>query len=81
MDKDRFIFHVKTNNNNKDIAEDAETRFGTSNFELDRTLSKGKISNRTNENELGEKMMKRIVGLKTKICGYFKDKILKIKTK
>ena len=80
IDKDSCIFHLKTNDFYKDIAEDAETRFGTSNFELDRTLPKGKISNWTNEDELGGKMMKEIVGLKAKIYSYFKDKILKIKT-
>ena len=38
MDTDSFIVHVKT----EDIAEDVETRFDTSNFELDRPLPKRK---------------------------------------
>ena len=42
MDTDSFIVHVKTKDIYKDIAEDVETRFSTSNFELDRPLSKGK---------------------------------------
>ena len=42
MDTDSFIVHVKTNNIYKDIAEDVEKRFGTSNFKRDRTLPKGK---------------------------------------
>ena len=42
MDTDSFIVHVKTNDIYKDIAEDVETRFDTSNFELDRPLPKGK---------------------------------------
>ena len=42
MGTDSFIVHVKTENIYKDIAEDFETRFGTSNFELDKTLAKGK---------------------------------------
>ena len=37
MDTDSFIFHVKT-----DIAENVETRFDTSNFELDRLFPKEK---------------------------------------
>ena len=37
-----FIVHVKTNNIYKDIVEDNERRFDTSNFELDRPLPKGK---------------------------------------
>ena len=81
IDKDSFIFYLKTNYIYKDIAKDAEKRFGTSNFELDRTLPKGKISNWTNEDELVGKMMKEIVGLKAKIYSYFKVKILNIKTK
>ena len=35
----------KTDDIYKDIAEDSETRFDTSNFELDRPLSKEKIKN------------------------------------
>ena len=42
MDTNSFIVHVKTDDIYKDIEEDVETRFGTSNFELDRPLSKGK---------------------------------------
>ena len=35
----------KTDNIYKDIAEDLETRFDTSNYELDRQLPKGKNKN------------------------------------
>ena len=42
MDTDSFIVHVKTVDIYKDIAEEIETRSDTSNFELDRPLSKGK---------------------------------------
>ena len=42
MDTDSFIIHLKRNDNYKDIAEDVETRFDTSNFELDRSLPKVK---------------------------------------
>ena len=41
-DMDSFIVHVKTYDIYKDIAEDAETRFDPSNFEIDRPLPKGK---------------------------------------
>ena len=43
MDTDSFIAHVKTGDIYKDIAEDVETRFDTSNFEIDRPLPNGKI--------------------------------------
>ena len=67
MDTDSFIFQVKTDDIYKDIAKDVEKRFDTSNYEIDRPLPKGK-----NEviglmkDELGEEIMKKIVGLTTK---------------
>ena len=42
MDTDSFIVYIKTDIY-KDIAEDFETRFDTSNYELDNSLPKGKI--------------------------------------
>ena len=35
MDKDSFIVYIKTDDIYKDIEEDVETRFDTSNYELD----------------------------------------------
>ena len=49
MDTDSFIIHVKIDDTYKDIAEDFETRFDTSNFELDRLLPEGEKSNWINE--------------------------------
>ena len=40
MDTGNFIVYIKTDDIYKDIAEDVETRFDTSNYELDRPLSK-----------------------------------------
>ena len=42
MDTDSFFVYVKTDDIYKDITEDDETRFDTSNFELDRSLTKEK---------------------------------------
>ena len=67
MDTDRFIVHVKADDIFKDIVEDVETRFDTSNYELDRLLPKGK-----NEviwlmkDELGGQIMEEFVGLRPK---------------
>ena len=51
MDTDSFIIHVKTDDIYKEIAEDVETRFDTSNYELYRPLPKGK-----NKKVIGLKM-------------------------
>ena len=40
LDTDSFIVHVKTDDTYKDITEDVEPRFDTSNFEIDRPLPK-----------------------------------------
>ena len=41
MDTHSFILHMKTNDISTDIAEDVETTFDTSSYELDRALPKG----------------------------------------
>ena len=40
MDTDSFIVHIKTEDIYTDIVKDVETRFDTSNYELDRSLPK-----------------------------------------
>ena len=40
MDADSFIVYIKTNDIYEVIAEDVETRFDTSNYELNRPLQK-----------------------------------------
>ena len=62
MDKDSFIVYKKTDDIYKDIAEDVETRFDTSNYELDRPLPKGKNKKviRLIKDELGRKIMIKI---------------------
>ena len=42
MDSGSFIVYIKADDNYKDIAEDVETRFDTSNYELYRPLPKGR---------------------------------------
>ena len=42
MDTGSFIVSIKTDDIYKDIAEDVETRFDSSNYELDRPLHKKK---------------------------------------
>ena len=75
MDTDSFIVHVKIENIYKDIAEDVETRFFTSDFELDRPMPKGKRKNVIwlMEDELVGLLMKKIVGLRAKTYTYLKE--------
>ena len=42
MDTKILILYINSDDIYQDIANDVETRFGTSNFELDRLLPKGK---------------------------------------
>ena len=75
MDKGSFIVHVNTEDNYKDNAEDVETRFDTSNFELDRPLPKGKNKKVIGlmKDELCGQIMKEFAGLRTKTYSYLKD--------
>ena len=63
-----FIVFIKTDDIYKDIGEDVETRFDTSNYELDRPLLQGKNKNIIGlmNSKLGEKIMIKFVGLKAK---------------
>ena len=75
MDKDSFIVRIKKDYIYKDIAKDVETRFDSSNYELDRLLPKVKNKNVTGimKDELGGKIMKTFVGLRAKAYSYLKD--------
>ena len=75
MDTDSFIFDVKTDDIYKDTAEDFETRFDNSNFEIDRPLPKGKNKKVIGliKDELGGQVMKEFVGLRAKTYSYLKD--------
>ena len=75
MDTDSFIVHVKTDNIYKTVAEDVETRFDTSNFELDRAVPKEKKKDDIElmKDELGRKIMKELFGLRAKTYSYLKD--------
>ena len=75
MDTDRFIVYVKTDDIYKDIAEDVETRFGTSNYELDWQLPKEKKKKVIGlmKDDLGGKITTKFVGLKAKTYSYLID--------
>lgn len=60
MDTDSFIVHVKLEDVEEDLAEDVETRFNTSNYQVKRSLPIGK-NNKViwlMKEELSSKVMK-----------------------
>ena len=72
MDTDSFFVYIKTDDISKDIAEDVETRFDTSNYEFNRPLSKvknRKVIGLTKEG-FGGKIMIKFVGLRVKYYSY-----------
>ena len=71
----RFIVYIKTNDIYKDVAEDVEIRFDTSNYELYRPFSKGKNKKVYGliKHELGSKIMIKFVGLRAKTYSYLID--------
>ena len=70
-----YIVYIKTDDIYNDIAEDVETRFDTSNYELDRPLPKKKKKKVIGlmKDELGRKIMTKFVGLRAKTYKYLID--------
>ena len=67
-----FIIHIKTEEFCKDIADDVEKRFDTSNYEVNRPLPKGKNKKVIGlmKDELGGTIMTEFVALRPKIYSY-----------
>ena len=68
MDTDSFIMKIKTEDFYKDIANDVEKRFDTSNYEVNRPLLTGKNKKVIGlmKDELGEKIITEFVTLRPK---------------
>ena len=75
MDTDSFPVYINIHDVYKDITEDVETMFDTSNYELDRSLPKGKSRKVTGllKNELGRKITTKCFGLRAKTYSYLID--------
>ena len=75
IDTDSFIVYIETDDIYKDVADDIETRSDTSDYELDRLLSKGKNKKVIGliKDELGGKIMKKFIGLRAKTFSYLMD--------
>ena len=72
MDTDSFIMDIKTNDFYKDIANDVENRFDTSNYEVNRSLPMGKNKKVIGlmKGELGGKIITEFVALRPKTYSY-----------
>ena len=75
MDRDSFIMNIKTNDFYKDISNDVEKRFDTSNYEVNRTLPTGKNKEviGLKKDELGRKIITEFVTLRPKTYSYSTD--------
>ena len=75
MDTDSFIMNIKTEDFYKDIANDIEKRFDTSNYEVNRPLPTGKNKKVIGlmKDELGGKITTEFVTLRPKTYSYLTD--------
>ena len=75
MDTDSFIINIKTNDFYKDISNDVENRFDTSNYEVNRSLSTGKNKKIIGlmKDELGGKIITEFVTLRPKTYSFLTD--------
>ena len=75
MDTDSFIMNIKTEDFYKDIANDVEKRFDTSNYEVDNPLSTGKNKKVIGlmKDEFGGRVITEFVALRPKTYSYLKD--------
>ena len=72
MDTDSFVMNIKTEDFYKDIANDVEKRFDTSNYEVDRPLPTGKNKKVIGlmKDELGGRIIMEFVTLRPKTYSY-----------
>ena len=68
IDTDSFIMYIRTEDLYKDIADDVEKRFDTSNYEVNRPLPTGKNKKVIGlmKDEIGGKIMTEFVALRPK---------------
>ena len=74
-DTDSFIMNIKTKDFYKDVANDVEKRFDTSNYECDRPLPKGKSKKviGLTKDELGGRVITEFIALSPKTYSYLTD--------
>ena len=75
MDTDSFIMNIKTNDFYKDISDDVDNRFDTSNYEVRRPLPIGKNKKVIGlmKDELGGEIISEFIALRPKTYSYLTD--------
>ena len=75
MDTDSFVMRIKTNDFYKDIFDDVDNRFDTSNYEVRRPLPIGKNKKviELMKDELGGKIIMEFIALRPKTYSYLTD--------
>ena len=81
IDTDSFIMNIKTKDFYKDIAQDVEERFDTSNYNVDRALPKGKNEKVIGlmKDELGGGIITEFVALRPNTYSYIADEFIETK--
>ena len=81
MDTTSLIMNIKTKDFYKDIAQDVEEKFDTSNYDVDRSLPKGKNKKVIDlmKDELGGGIITEFVALRPKTYSYITDEFIEMK--
>ena len=80
-DTDSFVINIKTNDFFKDISQDVNERFDTSNYTFDRPLPKGKNKKVIGlmKDELGSGIITEFVTLRPKTYSYITNDFIELK--
>ena len=80
-DTDSLVMTIKTKDFYKDIAQDVQEWFDTSNYNVDRPLPKGKNKKVIGlmKDELGGGIITEFIALRPKTCSYATDKFIEMK--
>ena len=81
MDTDNLIMNIKTKDFYKDISQDVEEMFDTSNYNVDRPLPEGKNKKVIGlmKDELGGGIITEFVALRPKTYSYMTDEFIEMK--
>ena len=81
MDTDSLIMNIKTKDFYKDIAQDVEERLDTSDYDVDRSLPKGKKKKVIGlmKDELGSGIITEFVAFRPKTYSYMNDEFIEMK--